>query len=356
MSVRSKSHKLGKRIATYFPSDKHLRERVVALGCLGVVGIWLLAKSLSPTPNAGWLALSLVLVVGSIIDLANVWRRHARRVHLHQRGFEFEQYSELQSILWSEISDIWQTPVYASAGRGIEPANWIIRIRALDGRKIKLSGFDGIRSVAHRAQESLSARLFSHYQEAFRAGSWIRFGKKLAVSDEGLNIGMKAISWYEINDIFLDDEDGIRIGHCQEGTKWIHLPIGSISNFQLLTRFLSWVKSTQSLSLEDNERQVDENRAVGLFDHVGTSGHDDDARESDVFEPDVCEPDVCEPDVCEPDVCEPDVFESSVHKWDVNELAASGFERDEIDDVLKGDCTMDELLARGPRRRPRVPK
>jgi hypothetical protein len=132
---------------------------------------------------------------------------------------------------------------------------------------------------------------------------------------------MKAISWYEISDIFLDDEDGIRIGHCQERTKWIHIPMGSISNFQLLTRFLSWVKATQSLSLEDAERQVEENRSVGLFDHHGRSGNDD-----------------------------------GVHEWDVNELAASGFEWDEIDDVVTGDCTMDELLARGPRQRPRVPK
>lgn len=231
---------------------------------------------------------------------------------MHQRGLEFVQGDNRRAFLWEDICDVWQIPVYSKSGQSGSPQGWTVRIQTVHGRKLTLDGFEGGREIARRTQNAISNRLLEHYCQAFESGSWVRFGKKLAVSDEGLNVGLKPISWYEISDIFLDEEDGVRIGHCQESTSWIHLPIGSIANFQLLTQLLSWVKSNQSLTVEDAERSAGENRAVGLFE--------------------------------------------TPNEVDLSELAASGFEWDEIDDVMNGECTVDELLERGPRKRPRVPK
>lgn len=321
MSESRNSDWLGKRIATYYPKRLGFRRQSIILGLGFAFGIWCLGHYTFIQSSRLWILASLASMICSAIGTLYIWRGLSRRVHLHQHGFMSESYGESQLVLWSEISDIWQTPTQTGISHRAERLNWTIRIQALDGRKIKLSGFDGIRAVAHRAQDALAERLFVNFQIAFQSGTWLRFGKKLAVSDEGLKVGMKAISWYEISDIVLDDRNGIRIGHCQEGTKWIQIPIGSISNFKLLGRLLNWVKTTQSVSTDDAERQVEENRSIGLFEHHGTAG-----------------------------------VENSTRDCDVNELAASGYEWDEIDDVITGNCTVEELLARGPRQRPRVPK
>jgi len=255
---------------------------------------------------------SALLVIMALIGIGRMWLRQTRQVHLHQRGLEFVQGENRQTYLWDEICDVWQIPVYSKAGRANEPCSWTVRLQATDGRKLNLDGFEGGKEIARRAQEALTNRLIGHYRRAFEAGSWVRFGKKLAVSGEGLNVGMKPISWYEISDVFLDEEDGVRIGHCNETTQWIHLPIGTIANFQLLTQLLSWVKSNQSPTVDDAERTASENRSVGLFE--------------------------------------------APNEIDMSELVAGGFEWDEIDDVMNGECTIKELLERGPRQRPRVPK
>ena len=303
---------LGKRVASYFPQPDPLRDRVVLMGCVTVLGIWVMSQSIASNPNVAMLIGSAALIVAGLVGVLRSWQRQSRRVHMHQRGFEFVQGETRQEFLWDDVCDVWQIPVYSKSGEPDAPHGWTVRIQTIEGRKLTLDGFEGGREIARRTQNAISSRLIEHYRQAFESGSWVRFGKKLAVSDEGLNVGLKPISWYEISDIFLDEEDGVRIGHCQESTAWIHLPIGSIANFQLLTQLLSWVKANQSLTVEDAERSVSDSRSVGLFE--------------------------------------------TPNEVDASELAASGFEWDEIDDVMNGECTVDELLERGPRKRPRVPK
>ena len=303
---------LGKRIATYFPQSTRLRRDMVLFSAVCALGTWTASISLLSTPNRVLQCASILLVGFGVIGLFRVWRRQSRRVHLHQKGIALVQTGAIATHLWQDVSDVWQVPVHrtTSGDNGMQ-TKWSVRLQTLDGRKLKLDGFEGANSIAQRAQEALANRCWNHYRQAYESGSWVRFGKKLAISNEGLNIGLKAFHWYEISEIFLDEEDGVRIALCNESIKWVHVPISSVSNFHLLSQLLTWIKTNQSLNMED-ERIANEHRSIGLFEL--------------------------------PSEC------------DASELAASGYEWDEIDDVLNGHCSIDELLQRGPRKRPRVPK
>ncbi|MCA9213684.1 MAG: hypothetical protein KDB27_11490 [Planctomycetales bacterium] len=308
------SNSLGKRVATYFPESRKYRKLLWLLSATTAVGAWSLYHALlQPDASRLFLGSSIVVLAAAALSTIRLWVRQTRQVHLHQFGVEYIDIVSSDVFHWEDICNVWQTPVYSDKPNNHKPQGWTVRIESNDERRLKLDRFEGSVAIARRIQNEITHRMLGSYQHAYEAGHWLRFGKKLSVSREGIKVGSKGISWYEINDVFLDEEDGVRIGYSHESTHWLHLPIRTIANFHLLSHLLAWVRSQHSIGIDEFERTVNEDRAIGLFDD-------------------------------KPSEC------------DVSELSACGFEWDEIDDVISGECSVNELLERGPRQRPRVPK
>lgn len=302
---------LGKRISSY-----HGERKLRTAWPYPLVASLLLALLLSGA--AGQSSLWLILAVSAICFLVLATINHYGNwrfvVHLHQHGFLVDRNGQVYSFLWPEISEIYLLPMR----QGNDPRRrWKLKICTIDGQKLKLQGFDGVESLGRRAHQMMVQRLLPRISAAYQRGSWVQFGRKISVSNVGLHFGAKTISWPEINDIAVDQVDGVRVYCGANATLTNHLPISSVANLELFSQFVAWIESNyldQQVHGFESESELIDRRAIGVSEQF--SGSD----------------------------------------YDVNDLIRSGFEWEEINEVISGDRSIDELLDRGPRRRFRYPK
>ncbi|MCA9197516.1 MAG: hypothetical protein KDA87_08265 [Planctomycetales bacterium] len=313
---RIHEHRLGRIVATYYPTGG-LERRFLALAVTGLVGCtvlaWLHHGDLESILDSGWLWVGVMaMLLGSFGWL------HFRRqsVTLYQDGICLEGWQPV-CIPWDQLKEVYQVPVHSTnLFRMEEVLNWMYVLVHHEGHRIRLLGFDGIRGLGYRLQDELSNRYLEGMKTSFEAGRLLRFGKKLAISNEGLHVGMRIFGWHEVNDILIDESEDIRISYEDTRARTIRIAVGSVANLHLFIGILDWIQEHQPKSREHSDRFWEDSRAFGLIDEDDTLAT---AR-------------------------------------DPKDLLVQGFEWDEIDDVMRGDCTIEELLARGPRQRPRRPR
>jgi hypothetical protein len=171
-------------------------------------------------------------------------------------------------LVWSEVAAVFQIPIFGFRPARRRSTNWLLKIELVDGKKIRLRSFEGLRALSYRIQQQLAQRrLITHCQQVYYRGGWIRFGKRLAVGSSGICVGVKPVSWFEINNIMIDEEDGIRIGYTTERSQWLHLPARTVANVHLLSDFLDWIRHTHVRTIDDAS-PLDDGRAVSVSDYL----------------------------------------------------------------------------------------
>jgi hypothetical protein len=306
--------RLGRVIASYHPAPSGPDRRMVAVASVAFASLvtgtgayltWF--HRLSPV----WLLPGLAGLIASVLMCRH--RGVARRIDLHQQGLVRIVGRHERVLFWDQIAELYQTQRrerWRRLGHAPGDARWACRIVRQDGRQLWLRDLENLRGLGQRIQAELTRRRLPAAMEAFRAGYVVRFGRKLGVSQDGLHVGVKLVPWYEVTDINIREASYIRIGQAREVVSWSQLPASQVPNLHLLAALLEAIRRGTVPDAPDP-----------------LSPGDGDEWFTDHRDPD-----------------------------DVQDLLVAGYDSEEIRDVLDGDCSLDELLARGPRHRPRQPR
>ena len=305
---------LGKRISSYY-GERKLRSAWRYPLVIAVLVALLLSGEAENSRLWMIVAMSAIcfLFLATINHISD-WRFV---VHLHQHGFFVERRRHVYSFLWPEISEIYLLPLRKQKKGRRGKQRWKLKICTIDGQKLKLQGFEGIESLGRRVHQMMVKRLLARFTAAYQRGSWVQFGRKVSLSNLGIHLGVKTICWSDISDISVDPVDGVRV-YCGPHAKLTtHLPVSSVANLDLFSQLLDWIEANHQERHEqeyETEGELLDRRAIGVSDQFSGS------------------------------------------EYDVNDLIRNGFEWEEINDVISGQCSIEDLLDRGPRRRHRYPK
>ncbi len=303
---------LGRLIA----SDAWLRPsrafRLLTFGLattLAVAAAGLLARS-----TAGpWWTGTLTVVSLALFGLG--WRiQMTGGIDLYQRGLIWIRGRRRQTVYWSDIREVYR--VRGGAGRRWgSKRRWHCRLVRHRGRTLRLDRIEGLGSLSTRIQSQVTRCQLPSARETLRAGHPIRFGSRLTLSREGLQVDRQFLPWHAVREIALDEGRGLRIRSSSDRPHVIHLSASEVPNLELLGSLLEEIRKQITSS------RSSDNRAVEL--------------EADTLVPSEGERDPGS---------------------DPSDLLLAGYDWEDIRTVLQGECSLDELLSRGPRRRPRHPR
>ena len=150
--------------------------------------------------------------------------------------------------------------------------------------------------------------------QSFESGYVVRFGRRIAVSDEGVHLGFKYVSWHEVADITVDEADYVRVARAGQAVRWIRIPVSQVANAHVLAELLDLIRDKKARAFESDEPLADDADPYKIAERRFDVGHD------------------------------------------VGDLVSQGYDVEDIREVISGECTLEELIARGPRRRPRHPR
>jgi hypothetical protein len=247
----SETRLLAKRLSTYQSCPDSRVQAAISIGCsilVGALTLW------GWGVDAGFF-LPAIAVVALLIAAGCCFVHHIhlrRRIHLHQHGLVVETATRRREVLWSEIVSIFQIPPLGLRSEEGRRDGWSLRLELVDGTRLYLRSFHGLRSLGCRIQDQMTRRLLVHTQEAFRQGRWIRFGKRVAVGYDGFRVGLKPVHWCEIENIIIDEEDGVRVGLAIDRRRTIHVPVRMIANLHLLSELLEWIRRFHARSFDNS--------------------------------------------------------------------------------------------------------
>jgi hypothetical protein len=245
------------------------------------------------------------------------------RLDLYQGGLALRSRWHSRWIAWSELTEVYQIPLQVgwhrrSVPRGEADSRVVWRFRLVDRhrRTVSLFGWQDLQRVGERIQQEVTRRAWPRIEQDYRRGQRIRFGRRLAVSREGVHLGVDLLNWRCIAQAKVDPVDGLHIVPIHVCRPAWHVPAHRIANLPLLSSLLEFARPTASPPQDGSERLPE-----------AINDRDEAAHLS-----------------------------GTVADTDVSQLLLEGFDWEDIGALLRGECSVEELQARGPVRRPRYPR
>ncbi|MDG2382675.1 MAG: hypothetical protein P8N76_13480 [Pirellulaceae bacterium] len=210
----------------------------------------------------------LLLVVGfcsSALALVLLQRnRIPRKVDLHQQGLLITTGGHSNFFVWNQMRELYQAPVYGwhwlpfSKLTSAEPTHWTYRIVSRNGHRLRLDRYEGIRGLGRRIEDELSKRLLPLIKDSYDAGYMVRFGRRLVISSEGIQIGVRHLSWHQVADISIDEKNYVKIAELNRNIGWIRIPVGQVANLKVLVTLIDTICRSQTNGHRKRAPQFDE--------------------------------------------------------------------------------------------------
>lgn len=313
------SSPLGRRIASY---DGLRSSRAQVTGWLTVSGSMALLGLMSIDVTWTFAVLCLIatssLTVGLVLLFNRLW---PRQVHLHQRGLEVVRGKHSSNVRWSHLREVYQVRsdrLNGWLGRRSKHKVPSLLLVTGDSRRVRLSNLEGIRGLASRIDTEVNRRMLPFVVESYESGSTIRFGRRLAISKRGLQIGTLHLAWNDIVEVTINPDDSLAVVRADQPRLRLKVPLRQIPNLAVLTSLLDRITTAE----EDPVARPPDS-AASVSEDPGSLILMNQSNESQV---------------------------------DVSDLLLEGFDWDDIYRLLHGECALDELLEKGPRYRPRQPR
>jgi hypothetical protein len=217
---------------------------------------------------------------------------------------------------------VYQIPIQLPQIMGVtstEPRrtpSCLYRIVKRDGRTVYLARFESLGDLGQRIQQQIADRQLPNAIDAFRAGYLVRFGRRMALSQDGIHLRGRLYRWSEVTEIRMDETSDLQIyvqGRARAAAK---IAIGRVPNLVLLDQLLR-VSQEMPDQLEEDE--------LGLL-------------RSAFFE------------------SPPPASASTFFEDGSGNVLLDGYDWQDLDGVDRGELTIDDLLQRGARHRPRQPR
>jgi hypothetical protein len=239
--------------------------RVSILAAIGVTSVPILGLFL------GWLAvifhgdlgfvLSSLLLIGlSIVGFVSRRRLRNAHVYVYQHGL-IREVMEAQVFRWDEIETVWQRAVTNS--RAFYTTTYTYRVQRRDGIQVRFPGAYSPRGSQHYGWErvkqlgtaicqQVAQAQWDQTIETYKNGQSVFFGG-LSLSQEGLRMKEKALSWDEVESITL--EYGIVIIEKRNPSPnwwnpsftWLRVEVAGFPNLDLFWSLTGHVRRSKAL-------------------------------------------------------------------------------------------------------------
>lgn len=222
----AEANRLGEPIASYAMRPKiirrysgplHITIALFGFGLFAVVSaIYLCTQAFTPTatwdnvnslaalPFCSALAFLLFLTYHSDITYQKTSLTVCERGLL---GYN-ESTRDVTAIPWDTIESVWYevARVYSSdAGDKRRRFGWRYIFQCNDGQRFAFSGYEGAFALSYVIEREINARLLPDAIAAYDAGRTVSFGA-IQVSQEGLQVGHKAVPWQNILSVEMEGE------------------------------------------------------------------------------------------------------------------------------------------------------
>ena len=155
---------------------------------------------------------TLILLVVILCTLYYHHKNH--QMDLYADGFVFTDWLKSLAFRWDDVTEVYASPVYRNTTRGYRSnriVSWIYTVHRDDGKKVRISGLEGVGGLGRIIQSEVSKRVLPQAVDAYQAGSDVQFGPRLGLSQQGICVGAEVLPWADVARIRLDQDNAVTI-------------------------------------------------------------------------------------------------------------------------------------------------
>ncbi len=289
----------------------------LVLCLLSAVGLLLVGYGQRSSPDR--LLLSggslLLVAVGAGLLLTIVGRLNVSAT-VYEYGFVLTDHLRRQvPCRWDEVTEVYETITYRDH-RMRYPRYWRYTVLRQDGQPIRLD--DAIkhnRKLGRLIQQEVHRRLMPQLIEAYQAGGTVTFGPQIGLNPQGIVSGGELLRWEQVAEIRYSRQGDVQISLGAQHRRWRRVPHSNIANYDT---FKAMVDQALDLSPFSTPAII----------------HD---------------PQQPQPVISTSDVSPNSIAGLSVRLgYDVRDLFVEGYSLRDVQGVLRGDYTLEELRQRKP--------
>ncbi|MDQ2886446.1 MAG: hypothetical protein M3Y39_10190 [Chloroflexota bacterium] len=255
------SYEMRPRIIRRYSGPLHITIALFGFGLFALVtAIYLCTQAFTPTttwddvrflaalPFCSALAFLLFLTYHSDITYQKTSLTVCERGLL---GYN-ESTRDVTAILWDTIESVWcdVARVYSSdAGDKRRRFGWKYVFQCNDGQRFAFSGYEGAFALSYVVDREINARLLPGAIAAYDAGRTVSFGA-IQISQEGLQVGHKAIPWQNILSIEMEGEQ--IIVRLPDWQSWVGNSKAATPNVSVLKALIQYISAGEKNLMDVN--------------------------------------------------------------------------------------------------------
>jgi hypothetical protein len=293
---------------TFGPNRANARIILYVMPVFILVGLILIARILVG-------GVTMLLIAGG---LYLGYRAQMRaRVDVHDKGVTAVDWLGRKFLFrWDELTAVYEFVGYEMRPgmRFGRPIQWKYTVVTRDGRSIKLDmGYERIQNLGHVLLEETGKLLLPVARETLRTGGTVSFGEQIALNKAGFVSEGKKLDWADVEKIRFTGTADITIHMKGQHIPWklvMHSRIANFPVFQVLLHEVIKATPAEAL-LEDPSFERFRQEGDKPVANIGTL--------------------------------------SAAIGYDVRDLLMEGFTMPEIQQVARGEITLEQLCKLGPR-------
>lgn len=182
------------------------------------------------------------IIGGTLILLAVVlfvlyYHHKNRQADLYAYGFVFTDWLRGLTFRWDDVTEVYASPIYRNTARGYRSnliVNWIYTVHRNDGKKVKITGLEGMSGLGKIIQAEVSKQMLPQIVDAYQAGDNVPFGPRLCLSQHGVRVGNKLLPWDQVAGVKLDQYNAVTILQKGKRVPWKRISSDKVANSFLL--------------------------------------------------------------------------------------------------------------------------
>jgi len=255
------SYEMRPRIIRRYSGPPHITIALFGFGLFALVtAIYLCTQAFTPTatwdnvnslaalPLCSALAFLLFLAYHSDVTYQKISLTVCERGLL---GYN-ESTRDVTAVPWDTIESVWceVARVYSSdAGDKRRRFGWKYVFQCNDGQRFTFSGYEGAFALSYVVEREINARLLPAAIAAYDAGRTVSFGA-IQISQEGLQVGHKAIPWQSI--LSVEMESAQIIVRLPDWQHWVGNSKAATPNVSVLKALIQHISAGEKNLMDVN--------------------------------------------------------------------------------------------------------
>jgi hypothetical protein len=177
------------------------------------------------------------LILLAVILFVLYYHHKHRQVDVYADGFIFTDWLRSLAFRWDDVTEVYASPVYRNTTRGYSSnriASWLYIVHRNDGKKVRITGLEGVSVLGKMIQSEVSKRILSQIVDAYQAGNDVWFGPRLGLSQQGIRVGGMLLPWDQVARVKLDQYNAVTILQKGKRMPWKRISSAKVANAFML--------------------------------------------------------------------------------------------------------------------------